>query len=89
MFNRIQYVSVLGENSDKLLVEYGVPQGSVLGPLIFIMYINDICNSAQLGKFVLFADDTNIFITDKCIKSSVLNHSTVEFQDFSKRAPGS
>ena len=71
LFNRIQYVSVLGENSDTLLVEYGVPQGSVLGPLLFIMYIkfNDICNSAQFGKFVLFADDTKIFITDKCIKS--------------------
>ena len=67
--NRKQYVSVLGEDSDKLLVEFGVPQGSVLGPLLFIMYINDICNSAQNGKFVLFADDTNIFIADKCIKS--------------------
>ena len=64
--NRKQYVSVLGENSDELSVLFGVPQGSVLGPLLFIIYINDIYNSTDLGKFVLFADDTNIFVADKC-----------------------
>ena len=66
--NRKQYVSVLEECSEELTVQYGVPQGSVLGPLLFIMYINDICNSTKLGKFVLFADDTNIFVTDKSEK---------------------
>ena len=60
--NRYQYVSVLGEDSEKLPVVYGVPRGSCLGPLLFIIYINDIRNSSIIGKFVLFADDTNIFI---------------------------
>ena len=60
--NRSQYTSVLGENSDKLLIKFGVPQGSVLGPLLFLLYINDICNSTTLGVFILFADDTNIFV---------------------------
>ena len=54
------------ENSDELSVLFGVPHGSALGPLLFIIYINDIYNSTDLGKFVLFADDTNIFLADKC-----------------------
>ena len=62
---RFQYTSALGENSSKLPILFGVPQGSCLGPLLFLIYINDICNSSKLADFVLFADDTNIFVTAK------------------------
>ena len=60
--NRIQYTAVLGEKSDKLTIKYGVPQGSVLGPLLFLIYVNDIINCHTNGDFILFADDTNIFV---------------------------
>ena len=59
--NRSQFVDIDGHSSGAHRVTCGVPQGSVLGPKLFILYINDMCNVSKLVKCILFADDTNIF----------------------------
>ena len=61
--DRKQYVSIDGHNSTTKQLKYSVPQGSILGPLLFIIYINDIPNIHKLAKFILYADDANIIIT--------------------------
>lgn len=63
--DRQQYVYVNGKNSDYLTVKCGVPQGSILGPSLFILYINDMHNVSPMLKYILFADDTNLFGSGK------------------------
>ena len=63
--NREQFVCINGHNSDSLSITCGVPQGSILGPLLFLLYIEDLPNTSKLLSFHLFADDTNIFFSRK------------------------
>ena len=58
---RKQYVSLDNCESDCMDVVCGVPQGSILGPKLFIPYINDMCRVSDCLKSILFADDTNLF----------------------------
>ena len=65
--NRTQIVTVNGENSTELKINCGVPQGSILGPLLFLLYSNDIYSSSEILDFRLFADDTSILFADKSL----------------------
>ena len=62
--NRVQYVSYSGAKSVLRKIFTGVPQGSVLGPLLFLIYINDLCNAVNYSLTSLFADDTSIIYSD-------------------------
>ena len=57
--NRCQYVTIDGENSLQMPISCGVPQGSILGPLLFLIYINDLATVSKNAFTILFADDTN------------------------------
>ena len=60
--NRKQFVSMYDMKSETKSISCGIPQGSVLGPLLFILYINDISAASDILIPVLFADDTSVFI---------------------------
>ena len=66
---RSQYVSISGYDSTSTLIKYGVPQGSVLGPLLFLIYINDLHHAIKYSMVHHFADDTNLLIFDNSLKS--------------------
>ena len=62
--DRSQYVTYDGMQSQILPIKYGVPQGSILGSLLFIIYMNDICNVSDLLYTILYADDTSVLLND-------------------------
>ena len=71
--NRKQSTVVNGSISDSTIVTCGVPQGSILGPLLFLIYINDLSHMVNNTSMYLYADDTVLLSTDNCIHTCTEN----------------
>ena len=69
LYDREQFESIGDIVSDKGPISCGVPQGSVLSPLLFLIYINDITNCSNLFYFQIFSDDTNLLYSNKSLKT--------------------
>ena len=71
--NRKQFTHINHTNSDLNSISCGVPQGSILGPLLFILYINDISNISHLMHTILFADDASILIKSDTKSTAIIS----------------
>ena len=76
--NRTQYVSYDKTNSNMYRISTGVPQGSILGPLLFIIYINDLCNASKQFKMIIYADDTTLYPTLDVFGNYINNNFNLE-----------
>ena len=74
--NRKQFVSYNDSQSIHLPITCGVPQGSILGPLLFLIYVNDISHVSKLTLPILFADDTNLFFRGKNLDKIIVMMNT-------------
>ena len=85
--DRYQRVIVNGQKSDYTKISAGVPQGSVLGPLLFLVFINDITHVIRHCQIRLFADDTCLFITvdDKSVAANLINEDLDAIDRWAKR----
>ena len=83
LHGRVQTTQISSPISEKENTR-GVPQGSVLGPLLFLLHINDIYNASHELKFYLFADDINLLYCDKNLKSLeiAVNEELVNVQEW-------
>ena len=67
--NRKQYLNYSNDVTNLAQIKCGVPQGSILGPLLFLIYVNDLCNASNILDPIMFADDTNLFLSHQNIKT--------------------
>ena len=67
--NRKQFILYNDFKTEVKIVKCGVPQGSILGPLLFLIFVNDLSNSTKVLGPVLYANDTNLFCSDNNIRT--------------------
>ena len=67
--NRKQFIKFNNESTNLEIIRYGIPQGSILGPLLFLIFVNDLQKSTKFLDPIMFADDTNLFYSNKDINT--------------------
>lgn len=82
LFDRLQYVRVGNETSNTKKVTSGIPQGSILGPILFLIFINDLPDSVKSVSYI-FADDTKVYNTTD--KGDVLQEDLISLQEWSNK----
>ena len=84
MNNRKQYVQYNDNQSDHETILYGVPQGTILGPLLFILYINDIVKASKILNFTLYADDSVLYASHTNLHTliDIVNHELVNIKNW-------
>ena len=75
---RRQRVTVSGETSEPLPICSGVPQGSILGPALFFLFINDLSDAVEESNIDMFADDTNIYKEVKSAADALSSHASAK-----------
>ena len=73
MSNRQQYVPYDNTDTNLLKITTGVPQGSILRPLIFLIYMNDVYKSSNIFHFIIFADDTTLITKNNIYNADIIN----------------
>ena len=66
--NRKQFMHAGAIKTSSLDIICGAPQGAILGPLLFIIYVNDFCSISKIFEPIIFADDTNLIFSHRTIK---------------------
>ena len=84
--DRTQYVEINGEKSSLRSMKIGVPQGSLLGPRLFALYVNDLPSTASTGQIHMYADDTTAFVVSKSVDEATtcLNILSSDIQKWCK-----